>query len=152
MGILIIIITGAIIGGLIGLFSSDFPTAEDIFIGSILGGFMATFIAGISFLIYVFTVPPPQELTPSSVETYELQSLSDEIYVKQISEYEEYAYLIKDDNAVSITGDYDEIIIIEVETITPTVKIETYELNKKYIFSIPPDSFQKFRENENRIS
>ena len=152
MKIFIIIIIGSAIGGLAGFFSSSFPDAEDILIGSILGGFITAIIVGISFLIYVFINPTLQELTPSSIETYELQSLSDEIYIKQISEYEEYAYLIKDDNAVSITEDYDEIIIIEVETITPTVKIETYKLNKKYIFSIPPDSFQKFRENENRIS
>ena len=151
MKIFIIIIIGSAIGSLAGFFSSSFPDAEDILIGSILGGFITAIIVGISFLIYVFINPALQELTPSSIETYELQSLSDEIYIKQISEYEEYAYLIKDDNAVSITGDCDEIIIIEVETITPTVKIETYKLNKKYIFSIPPNSFQKFRENEHRI-
>ena len=152
MVIFILIIIGSIIGCLISLFSSTSPDAEDIFMSSIIGGLITIVIVSMGILICVFAVPSPQELTPSSIETYELQSLNDEIYVKQISEYEEYTYLIKDDNAVSITGDYDEIIIIEVETITPTVKIETYELNKKYIFSIPPDSFQKFRENENKIS
>ena len=146
MEILIIIIIGGIIVGLAGFLSSDFPSAEDVFIGFVLGGFIAIFIAGIIFLFHIFINPNPQE-----IETYELQSLSDEIYIKQISEYEDYAYLIKDDDAVSITGDCDEIIIIEVETITPTVRIETYNLNKKYIFSIPPNSFQKFRENEHRI-
>ena len=147
MEILIIIIAGAIIGGLAGFLSYDFPSAEDVFIGSVLGGFTAIFIAGTVFLFSIFINPNPQE-----IEIYELQSLSDGIYIKQISEYEDYAYLIKDDDTVSITGNCDKIIIIEVETITPTVRIETYNLNKKYIFSIPPNSFQKFRENEHRIS
>lgn len=152
MEIFVIIIIGSIVGGLIRFFSSDFPDAEDILVSSIAGGLITIVIISVNLLIYIFTNPNLQELTPSSIETYELQLLNDEIYVKQISEYEEYAYLIKDDNAVSVTGNCDEITIVEVETITPTVKIETYELNKKYIFSIPPDSFQKFRENENRIS
>ena len=144
MGMLIIIIIGCIIGGLIGLFSSDFSTTEDIIIGSIVGLISSVIVMGAGFIII--------SIIPSIEKTYELQPLSDEIYIKQISENEEYAFLIKDDVSVSITKDHSEIIIIETETIAPTVKIETYKLNKKYIFSIPSDSFQKFRENENRIS